>query len=201
LIVILLVPLIYTDSIKVKYDVSLLAPPMPERPRPLEVTTWTKPQPSPPSRVVPPPEHPRVLELPKPDVVRLPKIDKINTPEVPVPAPPKPVAEPQPVAAPPPKPVIHTGEFSGVAGAEPTKLQPREVQTGGFGDPNGVAARNGGNKAANIAPLGSFDLPAGAGAGNGTGGARGVRTVAASSGFGNATVPQTELRPATGAVS
>lgn len=186
LIVLLLVPLIYTESIKVKYDVSLLAPPMPEKPQPLEVTTWIKPQPKLPVKpVVPPREQPRVVEIPKPEV-RLPKIDKTNTAEVPKPAPPKPVVEPQPVAAPPPKPVIHTGGFSSVAAAEPAKLQPRDVQTGGFGDPNGVVARNGSNKTANIAPLGSFDLPSGAGAGNGTGGARGVRTIVASSGFGSA---------------
>jgi TonB family protein len=193
LIVLLLVPLIYTESIKVKYDVSLLAPPMPEKPQPLEVTTWIRPQPKLPAvtPVVPPREQPHVFDLPKPEEVRPPKIDKISPPEVPIPAPPKPVVEPQPVAAPPPKPVIHTGGFSSVAAAEPTKLQPRDVQTGGFGDPNGVVVRDGANRTANIAPLGSFDLPSGAGAGNGTGGARGVRTIAASSGFGGATAAGT----------
>jgi TonB family protein len=188
LIVLLLVPLIYTESIKVKYNVFLLAPPAPRK-QLLEVTTWTTPQPKPSSVLpaIPPPSQPRVFAIPKPEVP-LPKIDKSEALEMPIPVPPKPAVQPQPVAAVPVKPAIHTGSFSSAASAElPAKLQPREVQTGGFGDPNGAAARSGANRSsANIAPLGSFDLPAGQGAGNGIGGARGVRTIAESSGFGNA---------------
>jgi TonB family protein len=63
---------------------------------------------------------------------------------------------------------------------------PQKVQTGGFGDPNGVPAKaNSNGKPATIAQLGSFDLPSGPGYGNGTGGAKGVRGVVASTGFGN----------------
>jgi len=63
---------------------------------------------------------------------------------------------------------------------------PQKVQTGGFGDPNGVPAKENSNgKPATIAQLGSFDLPAGPGYGNGTGGAKGARGVVASTGFGN----------------
>jgi len=52
--------------------------------------------------------------------------------------------------------------------------------------PNGVPANpNSSGKPANIAQLGSFDLPAGPGYGNGTGGAKGARGVVASTGFGN----------------
>jgi TonB family protein len=70
--------------------------------------------------------------------------------------------------------------------AIPTLKKPREqVQTGGFGDPNGLPATGNPNKAANIAKLGSYDLPPGPGYGNGTGGARGARGVVASAGFGN----------------
>jgi hypothetical protein len=70
--------------------------------------------------------------------------------------------------------------------AIPTLKKPREqVQTGGFGDPNGVPATGDPNKRANIAKLGSYDLPPGPGYGNGTGGARGAKGVVASAGFGN----------------
>ncbi len=65
-----------------------------------------------------------------------------------------------------------------------------KVQTGGFGDPNGVPVNpnSKGTGAANIAAVGSFDLPAGSGFGNGTGGARGARGVVAGK-FGDATAP------------
>jgi TonB family protein len=59
------------------------------------------------------------------------------------------------------------------------------VQTGGFGDPNGIPARENSGKPVNIAQAGSFDLPTGPGYGNGTGGAKGVRGVVASTGFGS----------------
>src|SRR6516165_5846388 len=135
---------------------------------------------------VSPPAPPRLVEIPKRAEIRQPKIDRVDTAEVAVPAPPKPAIEPRPVPAPAPRPEVHTGSFASSAAAElPAKLQPREVQTGGFGDPNGVAARDGSNRPANIAPLGSFDLPSGPGAGNGTGGSRGVRTIVATSGFGS----------------
>lgn len=61
---------------------------------------------------------------------------------------------------------------------------PQLVQTGGFGDPNGIPAKMS-NKTANIAQLGAFDLPPGNGKGNGTGGAKGNPGVVASAGFGS----------------
>jgi protein TonB len=70
--------------------------------------------------------------------------------------------------------------------AIPTLKKPKEaVQTGGFGDPNGLAGKSDPNKAANVARVGSFDLPPGPGMGNGTGGDKGARGVVASAGFGN----------------
>ena len=60
-----------------------------------------------------------------------------------------------------------------------------EVQTGGFGDPNGVPAKGNPNKPANINRVGSFGMPPGYGYGNGTGGTKGTRGVVASAGFGN----------------
>jgi TonB family protein len=86
-----------------------------------------------------------------------------------------------------PKPAIRTNVFSTGSSATPT-IAPRpasQVQTGGFGDPNGVPAKLNTGKAVNIAQQGSFDLPAGPGYGNGTGGANGAKGVVASAGFGN----------------
>jgi TonB family protein len=84
--------------------------------------------------------------------------------------------------------VVATNVFSTGSSAAPTVVRaPSQVQTGGFGDPNGLPAKANQGKAVNIAALGSFDLPSGAGSGNGTGGAKGVRGVTASAGFGNGT--------------
>jgi len=70
--------------------------------------------------------------------------------------------------------------------ALPTLKRPKEqVQTGGFGDPNGVPGNSRTNHSPNIARLGSYDLPNGPGYGNGTGGAKGARGTVASAGFGN----------------
>jgi TonB family protein len=86
-----------------------------------------------------------------------------------------------------PKRLVQTNVFSTGSSATPTMAaSPQKVQTGGFGDPNGVPAQpNSNGKPATIAQLGSFDLPAGPGYGNGTGGAKGARGVVASTGFGN----------------
>lgn len=59
------------------------------------------------------------------------------------------------------------------------------VQTGGFGDPNGVPDNGKRDRNPNIAMLGSFDMPAGPGVGNGNGGKHGARGTVASAGFGN----------------
>jgi TonB family protein len=87
--------------------------------------------------------------------------------------------------------IIATNTFGGNSAA-PTlqKIAPSKVQTGGFGDPNGVAANAHGNNKANIAAVGSFDLPAGSGYGNGTGGTSGARGTVASAGFGNSVAVQ-----------
>src|SRR4051794_18795301 len=89
----------------------------------------------------------------------------------------------QPISAAMPAKIIHTGEFG--SSATPTVNAPiQKVQTGGFGDPNGL---NGQARRAKLmsAKLGSFDIPEGAGTGNGTGGARGMKGTIASAGFGS----------------
>jgi TonB family protein len=60
-----------------------------------------------------------------------------------------------------------------------------KVQTGGFGDPNGIPGKGDSNKATNVNRLGSPALPGGPGYGNGTGGDKGIRGTVASTGFGN----------------
>jgi protein TonB len=59
-----------------------------------------------------------------------------------------------------------------------------KVQTGGFGDPNGIAGPGNPNRRDNINHAGSPGLPGGPGYGNGTGGARGLRGTVASDGSG-----------------
>ncbi|MFZ3213919.1 MAG: energy transducer TonB [Terriglobales bacterium] len=81
---------------------------------------------------------------------------------------------------------IATNTFSTGSSAMPTTNRPAsQVQTGGFGDPNGVPARASNGRAANINAFGAWELPSGPGRGNGTGGANGVPGVVASAGFGN----------------
>jgi TonB family protein len=87
-----------------------------------------------------------------------------------------------------PKQGVKVNVFSGGSSATSTTARPAsQVQTGGFGDPNGIPAKGTPGKAVNIAALGSFDLPSGPGSGNGTGGAKGVPGVVVSTGFGNGT--------------
>jgi len=129
-----------------------------------------------------------VLRLPPPEA--RPKARPEDTPVAPkleVAAPPKAVPLPPTVAA-IPRQLVRTNTFSGGSSAVPTiAAAPKSVQTGGFGDPNGVPARETNGRPVNIAPSGSFDLPTGPGNGNGAGGAKGVRGEVASTGFSDGT--------------
>jgi len=82
--------------------------------------------------------------------------------------------------------LIHTGEFQG-SSVTPTVNAPIEkVQTGGFGDPNGLKpsehSKPNGKLVASTA--GAFDMPVGPGQGNGSGGAKGIKGTVASADFG-----------------
>jgi TonB family protein len=80
--------------------------------------------------------------------------------------------------------IVHTGTFG--SSATPTINAPiQKVQTGGFGDPNGLPGQGKQGAHLVIASTGSFDLPQGPGTGNGAGGAKGVKGTIASTGFGN----------------
>jgi len=85
-----------------------------------------------------------------------------------------------------PRQPVRTNVFSPGSSATPTVARaPQLVQTGGFGDPNGVPAQPKNGRPVTIAQAGSFALPSGPGYGNGTGGAHGVPGVVVSAGFGN----------------
>ncbi len=151
-----------------------------------------KPQPAPPKlklkklvvlpKVAPPVSFPTAkLFVPrdlrpkkkKEDEEKAPKLDaKFKAPEL----------APPPSAM--PAKIVYTGAFGSSAPA--TVSAPiQQVQTGGFGDPNGLKGQGKDNAHLASAKLGSFDLPEGQGTGNGAGGTKGIKGTIASAGFGN----------------
>jgi len=83
--------------------------------------------------------------------------------------------------------LVHTGDFTATgSSATPTVNAPiQKVQTGGFGDPNGLPGTGKQGAKLYAAALGSFDMPAGPGQGNGSGGAKGIKGTVASADFGS----------------
>lgn len=158
--------------------VPLFAPaaPAPPEPMPKPVRVHI------PARVVHQPPRiqiPQVsLTTPQPPVVHEHELVMPKQPEI--------VTAPMPAAPLPKLEVIHPKSFSQGSSAKPTvKLPIHKVQTGGFGDPQGLPGHAEGGSKGNVPKLGSFDLPTGPGQGNGSGGAGGVRGVVASAGFGS----------------
>jgi len=94
--------------------------------------------------------------------------------------------------------LLHTGDF-GSSKPATVNAPIEKVQTGGFGDPNGLKGT--GKQAAKLyaASMGSFDMPAGPGQGNGSGGAKGIKGTVASADFGNGVA--TASRGPSGSVS
>jgi TonB family protein len=152
--------------------------------------------PTPPAEPPAPVQHlrvPKTVEMPtpRPEALRVPaevvRVKK-SLPDEPAP---KITMAATKVALPDVKPMmarmpVKTNVFSTGSSATPTvAAAPEKVQTGGFGDPNGVAPGDNHNRPITIARAGSFDLPSGPGYGNGTGGSHGIRGVVASTGFGN----------------
>ena len=98
-----------------------------------------------------------------------------------------------------PRPPVKTNVFSTGSSATPTMAAaPSKVQTGGFGDPNGVPAQDNHGRPGTIAQAGSFNMPSGPGYGNGTGGAHGARGVIASTGFGSGVATGNSVGPVSG---
>lgn len=150
------------------------------------VTAWKPqppaPKPTPAKRVI-------VKEVPRPVEAIVPPKPKIYSPVITTPIAKPVVAHKQQApdmsqvakAFPDPTPPMSMG-----SSAIPTIKKPREeVQTGGFGDPNGVPSTGKVTHAVNMNSFGSGDLPPGPGYGNGTGGAKGAKGIVASTGFGN----------------
>ena len=83
--------------------------------------------------------------------------------------------------------LIHTGDFQGSSVAPTVNAPISKVQTGGFGDPNGLkpSANSKPNGKLIASAAGSFDMPVGPGQGNGSGGAKGTKGTVASADFGS----------------
>ena len=199
--VILIIPLVFPERMipKVIFQVIPLATPVTEvplpppppkvaavKPKPLPVI----PEPVKEAPVVQPVRQPKVLAphvvLPKIEVKPVtpavaPKVDvKFDAPEVKLDTK---MNEPARPRAPVQTGMIGTG--SSAPATLPSNTPLNKVQTGGFGDPNGVAGPSDPNKRANVNARGDGNLPPGPGYGNGTGGANGARGTVASTGFGN----------------
>jgi TonB family protein len=185
LLVILLINmgLIWPDRLSLSrtYHVTELIPMPSLQPKPFEVNT--------------PPVIVHAKLLPRAPVFEKPKLTvpreiRALRPQQPDMAPPKIVVNNfaptvlKQVSAARPTLIVHTGEFG--SSAAPTVNAPiQKVQTGGFGDPNGIKGQ--GKEGAHLvaANTGAFDLPQGPGTGNGAGGANGIKGTIASAGFGN----------------
>src|SRR5215813_3377745 len=153
-----------------------------------------------PIRVIQRPPVVAQLHAPIPDNMRLtaprPKAEthEEGTPKIQLSQPETPkVAEIKPVI---PRELVRTNVFSTGSSAPPTiAAAPQKVQTGGFGDPNGVPAAENHGKPVTIAQVGAFDLPSGAGFGNGvatgddSGKVSGARGTVRQGGFGDADAP------------
>lgn len=127
---------------------------------------------------------PAALHLAAPQPLPKPKAEDAPAPEVKIAT--RKLDNLPPTAAPVIPKVVRTNVFStGSSASQTIERPPQQVQTGGFGDPNGVPARTSQTRAVNIAQSGGFDMPTGPGYGNGSGGAKGARGVVASTGFGS----------------
>ena len=152
-------------------------PPIPQKPAPVK----NFPVPAPKIAVTP---RPQAMRVPAELVAhKTPPVPDIQPPKVAFTAAKEALPDAKPVI---PKQLVKTNVFSTGSSATPTMAAaPSKVQTGGFGDPNGVPASDPHGRAITIAQAGSYSLPNGPGYGNGTGGSRGARGVVASAGFGN----------------
>jgi TonB family protein len=152
-----------------------------------------RPEPEP-IKVVKPEIHPKLLPAVKLPVFEQPRL--IVPREVRREAP-KPVEAPQVVvnqfkapelkiAAGGARPqLVHTGDFGGSSQKPTVNAAVEKVQTGGFGDPNGLKGEGKQGAKLYAAQAGGFDMPAGPGQGNGSGGAKGIKGTVASADFGN----------------
>ena len=200
LIFLLLVPLMYPEQMKttlhyVSVEIAQplteipVAPEPPPPPKPKAVVPKAEVKPTPVEPVKLNPAQPHIfanLAKPKPVEPKVEKVD-VKAPEV------KPTFEAARIdikeSGPKrPKEDVKVGNLGSGSAAVATVVAPlNKVQTGGFGDPNGLPGKSDPNRGANVNRLGSPALPVGEGYGNGTGGKEGIRGTVASTGFGNGT--------------
>jgi TonB family protein len=173
---------IFPDRLQLKqYRVTELIPlpslkpePAPVKPQPVKLKTKLLP-PAPvletPKLVVPHEIH----RAPAPEPVEAPKVvmNQFAAPQIKLTAG---GARPQ---------LLHTGDFAGSSVAPTVNVAVQKVQTGGFGDPNGLKGEGKPNAKLYAAQTGGFDMPVGPGQGNGSGGAKGIRGTVASADFGS----------------
>jgi len=182
----LLHPLILDLPARDYHFVRLVETPPIENHQPAPVRFIASHQPSleTPALVLRPPEEPRHLS--KPQQVDAPKVEISAAPPLSLP----------PTSVSIPRQLVKTDVFSTGSSATPTLAHmPRQLQTGGFGDPNGVPSNDNKGHQVTIAQKGSFDLPSGEGYGNGINKTAGVKGVVASAGFGSGTAIADARRP------
>jgi len=174
---------LFPDTLRLKsYHVTELIPVPSLRPEPAPIKVKV------PKVKLLPPVHVPVFEapklvvphevhaaVPKPETVEAPKVvmNTFAAPQIKMTAG---GARPQ---------LLHTGDFSGSSVAPTVNAAVQKVQTGGFGDPNGLTGTGKQNAKLYAAQAGGFDMPVGAGQGNGSGGAKGIKGTIASADFGN----------------
>jgi TonB family protein len=194
LIFCVLIPLIYPDQLKtaLHFQNVELATPLteiptpPPPPPPAKVVKAKAPTPKP--EVVEPvkldPKKPHIFEIPKAVVPKVQKVEAL-APEMQAHLE---AAKIDTTSNGPKKPkedVKLNNMNSGSAAPATVKAPVDKVQTGGFGDPNGMAGKGDPQHATTVNRLGSPALPGGPGYGNGTGGDKGIKGTVASTGFGN----------------
>lgn len=166
LLVLLLLPLVAPERLRVDYRATMLAPPEPARDEPEPVKL-------PPVPVVKPPrpEPVRIADVPPPppapkpvlaEPVRVPVRDPVEA----TPAPPPPAPAAAPAALPPktvpepaaPRPPVTTNVFSNATPAAPPAAPPKAAVAAGFGDAAGArgAARQGNNQVTASAGFGEI---------------------------------------------
>jgi TonB family protein len=203
----LLMPLLYPNSMKTALNYSII-----ELAQPVTMVP-TQPPPPPPPKMkakTPPPVVPEPVKLnPKqPHIFITPKaaIPQPRTLEAKAPElnPQFDVVKMETTQAGPKRPreEVKLNNMASMGSAAPATVKApiEKVQTGGFGDEHGLPAnKSNPNRAVNMNVLGSPALPGGPGYGNGTGGAKGARGTVVSGGFGNGTaiVPESSARKGT----
>ena len=174
-------------------NVHLVAPQL--SPQPPEPESMAKVREIPIPRVVRAPMPPRQQTLPLVDLAK----PKIEVAQITPATPPAPLVETdtfrnaERMVGPKVSRTSVATNFGGSSTPVTDNKSARTVQTGGFGDPNGVPPNpNTTGKGPMIAKVGSFDLPEGAGSGGGIGGTKGIRGTVGSAGFGNGMAVQNE---------